>query len=235
MKNFTLLVAIFSVFSLAKAQNFNYDTTTHFSIYEEAGGTYSMSVHFLPFDSSDITFKWKTLENTLSPEWSMSLCDFPNCFFEIPDSATMWPITTAQFEQGTRGFFTLLVSTDDTARVGSLSLYVYDSTDVTIGDTIRWDVETYAVEDTTDTVTSVSSVIAEDIEVFPNPTEQYFNIRASLIQSVELFDLLGAQVMKRDGIMNDKFTIDMNEFPSGIYMLHVSTAMGSHTEKVVKR
>ena len=235
MKHFTLIVILFSVFSLAQAQNFNYDTTTHFSIYEEAGGTYSMSVHFLPFDSSDITFKWKTVENTLSSEWSMSLCDFPNCFFEIPDSATMWPITTAQFESGTRGFFTLLVSTDDTARVGSLSIYVYDSTDVTIGDTIRWDVETYAVEDTTDTVTSVSSVIAEDIEVFPNPTEQYLNIRASLIQSVELFDLLGAQVMKRDGIMNDKFTIDLNEFPSGIYMLYVSTENGSYTEKVVKR
>lgn len=235
MKHFTLVVVFLSLFAVVRAQNFNYDTTTHFSIYEEAGGTYSMSVHFLPFDSSDITFKWKTLENTLSPEWSMSLCDFPNCFFEIPDSATMWPITTAQFEQGTRGFFTLLVSTDDSARQGSLSIYVYDSTDVNVGDTIRWDVETYAVEDTTDTVTNVSKVITEEIEIFPNPTEQYLHVKASLIQSVELFDLLGAQILKRDGIMNNKFSIDLNEFPSGIYMMHVSTANGSYTEKVVKR
>lgn len=235
MKHFTLLIAFFSVFSLAQAQNFNHDTTTHFSIYEEAGGTYSMSVHFLPFDSSDVTFKWKTVDNTLSPEWSMSLCDFPNCFFEIPDSASMWPITNAQFALGTRGFFTLLVDTDDSARVGSLSIYVYDSTDVSIGDTIRWDVSTYAVEDSTDTTTNVAPIVAESIDVFPNPTEQYLTVKAGMIQSITLFDLLGSQVMKSEQIMSSKHRVDLAEYPSGIYMMQVKTNEGSYLEKVVKR
>lgn len=235
MKRFTLLFSLMCLFSFGQAQNFNYDTTTHFSIYEEAGGTYSMSVHFLPFDSSDITFKWKMVENTLSSEWSMSLCDYPNCFFTIPDSATMWPLTNAQFALGTRGFFTLLVDTDDSARVGSLAIYVYDSTDISIGDTIRWDVSTYSVEDTSDTTTSINRVLTENVEVFPNPTEQYITVKAGMIQSVSLFDLLGSQVMKSNQIMSAKYRLDLADFPSGIYMMQIETTEASYLEKVVKR
>lgn len=235
MKHFTLLFTFFSFFSIAQAQNFNYDTTTHFSIYEEAGGTYSMSVHFLPFDSSDITFKWKTVENTLSSEWSMSLCDYPNCFFTIPDSATMWPLTSSQFALGTRGFFTLLVDTDDSARMGSLAIYVYDSTDISTGDTIRWDVSTYAVLDSEDTTTNVTPIISEVIEVFPNPTEQYLNVNGGTIQSITVFDLLGAQVLKIEQIMTSKYRVEMADYPSGIYLMQIKTNEGSYLEKVVRR
>jgi len=57
--------------------------------------------------STDVTFAWTLIDNTLPETWSYSLCDVGHCYVGIPESATMDPLTKEQMDNGEMCFFNL--------------------------------------------------------------------------------------------------------------------------------
>ncbi|HLV39892.1 T9SS type A sorting domain-containing protein [Xanthomarina sp.] len=71
------------------------------------------------------------------------------------------------------------------------------------------------------------------ISVYPNPTNDFVNLEVSnsvIIKSVELYNIIGKQVLKTDSVK----TLDLSNLESGVYLLKVSTDLGSMTKKIIR-
>ena len=234
MQLFTTTLALILTSSMLFAQSFAYDTTTNYTMEGDAGGLFEATIHFLPFDSSDITFEWATLENTLSPNWSYSLCDYNNCYVNVPDSAKMFSLTAEDFDNNVLGFFKLLVSTDDSAALGTLRLLLYDSANVAMADTIVFTLQTNEVIDTTD-VTGITGLSDVAFQVFPNPTADIVSIIGSDIDAVSVVNLLGQTQAVPVNTKSGAILINLESLPAGPYFILANRQGVVTSEKVVKK
>lgn len=143
----------------------------------------------------------------------------------------------------------------DTALVGTDFPYVYKSTEVVIPDTTapgQYNVlfvadynDAFAEADEGNNISCISITVESSVgfesvysehsfRVFPNPSEGTFNIEfnpgQSQFYSVEVVDIQGRMVMKKDfdntGVCNFK-AIDLSKEPKGMYLLKVKGSMGS--------
>jgi len=97
------------------------------------------------------------------------------------------------------------------------------------------------LDETGNFVTSVNELPLEaSIALYPNPTSGDLNISFNDIVSgnynVVVFNTIGSAVISQNIDVNGAVvrTINMNELPTGIYMVQVSNENGSTTKKVIK-
>lgn len=78
--------------------------------------------------------------------------------------------------------------------------------------------------------TSVSEVALDksvDVEIFPNPTTSFLNIRGTNVLDVEIFDSTGKRI--HSGFSNGG--VDVSQLEKGLYMLRINTS----NEAIIKR
>ncbi len=78
----------------------------------------------------------------------------------------------------------------------------------------------------------------EEIEfnIFPNPVTEQLTIQLGgngKIYSVEMLDLNGRLIMRKDNIMSNSFIANRNGIASGTYILRVMSSKGTVTEKIL--
>ncbi|WP_396145683.1 CUB domain-containing protein [Flavobacterium sp.] len=75
----------------------------------------------------------------------------------------------------------------------------------------------------------------ENIKIYPNPTSGIFSIQSTLDENikVQIFDILGKQVLKSFIINKGINTIDACELSKGIYQLKFNNEKGSSTQKLI--
>ncbi len=80
---------------------------------------------------------------------------------------------------------------------------------------------------------SIEDDLGNGIQVFPNPSNGIFTIesRTSPIQKIYLFNSVGQEI---EHVIHDLNTIDLCEFPNGIYYLHIQTINRIEKIKIVK-
>jgi len=79
--------------------------------------------------------------------------------------------------------------------------------------------------------------IRNNINIFPNPTSDYFNIESLSkmnIIAVEIMNIQGRLIENRV-INKTKQTIDISNLPSGVYILKIQTEKGFETKKIIKQ
>nr|WP_321485454.1 T9SS type A sorting domain-containing protein [uncultured Draconibacterium sp.] len=110
------------------------------------------------------------------------------------------------------------------------------------GDVFTNDPNGYAVVDDLklvyDTPTSVDDEFTKkDIIAFPNPTTGLINLKIREIgvdANIQLFDLIGNKLMEKSA-ESDVEQIDLKNFSSGVYFLHITKDMKKKTIKIVKQ
>ena len=110
------------------------------------------------------------------------------------------------------------------------------------GDVFTNDPNGYAVVDDLklvyDTPTSVDDEFTKkDIIAFPNPTAGLVNLKISEIgadASIQLFDVVGNKLLEKPA-ESDVEQIDLKNFSSGVYFLHITKDMKKKTIKIVKQ
>lgn len=110
------------------------------------------------------------------------------------------------------------------------------------GDVFTNDPNGYAVVDDLklvyDTSTSVDDEFTKkDNIAFPNPTTGLINLKIREIgvdANIQLFDLVGNKLMEKSA-ESDVEQIDLKNFSSGIYFLHITQDMKKKTIKIVKQ
>ena len=80
--------------------------------------------------------------------------------------------------------------------------------------------------------TGVGEEASLDYKVYPNPTKGIVTIEADLLQNIEIYDNIGRMILRKQ-TSNEKESIDLSVFPTGIYTIKVITENGVATKQVV--
>ncbi len=73
-------------------------------------------------------------------------------------------------------------------------------------------------------------------EIFPNPAENFVNIKSKLpVKSIELYDNSGRRIKSPTSINQSQTKLNLEEIPSGIYYIRIQTEMGWEIQKLVKK
>ncbi len=77
--------------------------------------------------------------------------------------------------------------------------------------------------------------IAESIQLLPNPTKGQLNINYPdlQIQSLEIYNILGAQVLQKNLLSGNNTELNLTEFDSGIYMIRFHSNEGIVNKKLI--
>lgn len=75
----------------------------------------------------------------------------------------------------------------------------------------------------------------DNIKIYPNPTTGVFTIQSSLddVINVQLFDVLGKQVLKTFKIEKGIINIDVSDFSKGIYLIKLSNQDSTINQKLI--
>lgn len=77
--------------------------------------------------------------------------------------------------------------------------------------------------------------IQNNINVFPNPTQNNFTVEVinEENQQLLLFDAIGNQILQQT--INCTTTIDVSQLANGTYYIHVNNSLGANTQKLIIR
>lgn len=83
---------------------------------------------------------------------------------------------------------------------------------------------------------STSDFELDNILIYPNPSNNIFNIKMTQQNSgfdYIVSDLSGKVIMQRNGIQETQHKLDMSGYSAGIYFLNINTQNGSTTKKLI--
>lgn len=121
------------------AQNFSYPLGQNIVEHVEAENYESYEIKIHTASAEAITYQYQLIGNTFNPNWSISLCDYNACYVGVPTSSSMEPITLAEAQGGTHGFFKMNITVGQHYGMGKVSYYVYDASDFSRGDTVSFE------------------------------------------------------------------------------------------------
>ncbi|SDE80518.1 T9SS type A sorting domain-containing protein [Epilithonimonas hungarica] len=79
---------------------------------------------------------------------------------------------------------------------------------------------------------SVSDISKTQINIFPNPTSNFINIKSNeIIKSVKLYNASGSLIKTENANLSK---IDISTFPKGNYLISIETDSGIETKKIIK-
>lgn len=73
----------------------------------------------------------------------------------------------------------------------------------------------------------------DDVRIFPNPATHTLLVRQKRIQQLAIVDISGKIITSIDGNNNDEITIDIGDYPQGIYFVRVTGEQMTTVTKVV--
>ncbi|HEY0653975.1 MAG TPA: T9SS type A sorting domain-containing protein [Chryseosolibacter sp.] len=83
------------------------------------------------------------------------------------------------------------------------------------------------------TVVSLEKTVTEPPSVYPNPAREVIQVSANAKNPIiEIFDALGRRVYRR-AFVDERNTINVNEFNRGIYRLAILTQTEIHHVKII--
>jgi len=86
------------------------------------------------------------------------------------------------------------------------------------------------------TITTLSneSFIKEQINLYPNPSSDFLNISVSDLEKIEIFDMLGKQILPKYETIENGTQIDIQHLAKGNYILQISKGNQIENIKFVK-
>ena len=79
----------------------------------------------------------------------------------------------------------------------------------------------------------IDGIDAPDINLTPNPASERVTVSAIGMQSVELLAVDGTVIMRREGLHQDEYLLDLKGLAAGVYMVRVATPLGSATRRLL--
>lgn len=230
MKKAILLIAVLTISCTVFSQNLVFSPSQH--VVEDVQAE-NFSFHEMEMTTPNpeaIQFKWQLISNSFPAEWSYSLCDQGGCYVGVPPSGTMDAITQEEAENGKKGFFKINLTAGYNYGRGVVKIYVYDSNDVTRGDTLSFDIN-WAQE---------ASALNEknqkmDINIYPNPASNFINLSNlnNDIEKIALFNILGESVYSQNVSAEEKL-VNVSHLNRGSYFLTFYVKDGTTiTEKIL--
>lgn len=83
-------------------------------------------------------------------------------------------------------------------------------------------------------VLSLEKPIISTINIYPNPTFEYFNIESNYeIKEVKLYSLLGQLILIKQP-KKETYTVDLSDIDKGTYVMSIENELGTEQKKIIK-
>lgn len=158
-----------------------------------------------------VTYKWELLENSLVDEWSYSMCDYGACHIELPQVSTMSPITQQENQDGTEGFFKLVLNPMNVYGEGWLKLFVYDEANPSLGDTVS-----YHVIFQDPATIGVNENEMATLNAYPNPVVDHLTIDLVEASTIQVYTIEGKLIHTEQAAMGQKANINLSWMEKGV-------------------
>ncbi len=116
---------------------------------------------------------------------------------------------------------------------GNVTLVLTDTLQTTFGcDSIITLTLTFHSNGGSEDIVEVAT--STDVKVYPNPTVNIVNVEAEQISRVEVYDNEGRRLQYYDAYGNNKITIDMSPYVTGVYFVRVHMPESVVIQKIIK-
>lgn len=88
-------------------------------------------------------------------------------------------------------------------------------------------------EITVNVTVGVSENDALNAKIYPNPTQGELNVRCTGMREITVF-MPNGQTIEKINVNDDNYTLNMNDYKSGVYYLRITTENGTSIQKVLK-
>ena len=88
-------------------------------------------------------------------------------------------------------------------------------------------------EITVNVTVGVSENDALNAKIYPNPTQGELNVRCTGMREITVF-MPNGQTIEKINVNDDNYTLNMNNYKSGVYYLRITTENGTSIQKVLK-
>ena len=88
-------------------------------------------------------------------------------------------------------------------------------------------------EITVNVTVGVSENDALNAKIYPNPTQGELNVRCAGMREITVF-MPNGQTIEKINVNDDNYTLNMNNYKSGVYYLRITTENGTSIQKVLK-
>ena len=88
-------------------------------------------------------------------------------------------------------------------------------------------------EITVNVTVGVSENDALNAKIYPNPTQGELNVRCAGMREIIVF-MPNGQTIEKINVNDDNYTLNMNDYKSGVYYLRITTDNGTSIQKVLK-
>ncbi len=126
--------------------------------------------------------------------------------------------------------FQLVLDTDDEPRTATVQLYVYDSRDISVGDTVTFHLQT--IPEDTGSPAGLNLKNIENTVIRPNPAQDQIFVQAD-VQEVKLMNINGQEMAIRPEAKDDGMLISVGAFDRGIYFLKYEVSVKAYVRKVI--
>ena len=76
------------------------------------------------------------------------------------------------------------------------------------------------------------------LKIYPNPSNDVLNVQiytAALNGTLEVYNVLGRQVVSQSLSLNETLTVDVSDWNDGLYLVKISTENGEETKRFIKQ
>ncbi len=83
---------------------------------------------------------------------------------------------------------------------------------------------------------SINDLGNSSLKIYPNPTRNNINIEFAelgFINSIKVYNLIGEKMLEMSNLNAVKYTVELSQFPKGIYILQVNNLENSVVRKVM--
>lgn len=223
MKKFLALFLFVCFLSKAQSYSISPAKTVTFS-----AAFYSVTIndiYMVKTTGSTLSITWERVSMNLPTGWDYSICDLGTCHPGIPTG----PITmNTSTSTAAEAFLGLNIDPTNIAGTGTVVVRVYQTGFPANADTLTWIINAGP--------TGVKeNLLSSKLSVYPNPATNVLNIDAkdSKISKATVKTIIGTEVMQLNLTSNNN-SIDISSLPKGIYLLHIESADGKITKRIIK-
>jgi len=217
---FTLLVLLISISAYAQ----DFEITPDVINFNLDGTEETSKIGYTLKNNTDSNLNWYwtlTLDDDFPKEWNVQICDQTLCWAEdilIRPTNDDGNVLEASSETNSTQTY-VQVKTNGVAGTGEARFCVYDD-------------KAFSSEIICTTFsTSVSSENIVDINIFPNPANDFFQLTDNEeVSSIQMYDIVGKMVMEVNHMNNKQY--DISHLRNGLYIVRLLDRSGSQVKSL---
>lgn len=227
-----LLVLFLSFFTLGLSAQMLYFSIDSMSVegstneYDVVGHSYIVNT-----TNGNLSLKWVRERNALSPGWESAICDKNNCYpTNVSTNVVVGgnPDIPVDLGPGDTSIIDLHVYPYGITGSGEVEVCLYEVDGTTPIGCMHYSV--------TIGTSSTKEIDRENLQIYPNPTSDYFKLRSSEgVSKINLYNMLGRNIRTYEVGLGKNYYI--GDLPAGMYLASIIGSKGEviKTTRVIKR